>query len=488
VPSEPTSLPAPANAGPPGRRRMPGWLWPSLGGLAVAATALLFVAPMATSTMDAPSASSAPARIAGNGDATSTAAPMAAAEAPLEETEHKERAADMKPTAPMGGASAPMDQGLAAGRAAPAKDAASPATRSQLEALGYLDGTVAAGPAASAGTTRRDNTSHAASGAGDLALEGTGSTGDAAGADFAYGTRVSADKRVGTGGLLGGAEFESAELAESDALDTPPTDDVFADATVPAVVAPAPAAAARPEREAEPSADPAPVSQAPLRERPPRGRGADMETEEEGRGADRDDRDYADDDLSEDLDDEAAATGAAVTETVSRGGGGGFLRKSAPKARKAKRAEAPASTAPASEAPPPPRARNDADGDLAELRAAAWPLSAAPSTRGRAPAGWAAVDAARASGDTAALESALDALMRGPDDAVAQEAAWELARHHLQRGRRDLALVSIARGLERPGGHPISRARLLALQGEVLEQRGDPAGAKESYKRAVRSR
>jgi predicted negative regulator of RcsB-dependent stress response len=98
------------------------------------------------------------------------------------------------------------------------------------------------------------------------------------------------------------------------------------------------------------------------------------------------------------------------------------------------------------------------------------------------------VDAARQGGDTAALQSALDALIRGADDAVAQEAAWELARLDLQRGRRDLALVSIARGLGRPGGHPLAQSRLLALQGEVLEQRGDAAGAKESYRRAVRVR
>ena len=184
---------------------------------------------------------------------------------------------------------------------------------------------------------------------------------------------------------------------------------------------------------------------------------------------------------SGDLDGGAMATGAVVTETASRSGGGGSRRTTAPKARKARRAGV-------ADAEAPSPARDDAGGDLAALRAAAWPLSAPPSTRSRAPEGWATVDAARQGGDTAALQSALDALIRGADDAVAQEAAWELARLDLQRGRRDLALVSIARGLGRPGGHPLAQSRLLALQGEVLEQRGDAAGAKESYRRAVRVR
>lgn len=188
---------------------------------------------------------------------------------------------------------------------------------------------------------------------------------------------------------------------------------------------------------------------------------------------------------SGDLDDEAIATGAVVTENLS---GGGARRATAPKARKPRKARR--AGAADAEAPSPARddAGGDEGGDLAALRAAAWPLSAPPSTRGRAPEGWATVDAAREGGDTAALQSALDALIRGADDAVAQEAAWELARHDLQRGRRDLALVSIARGLGRPGGHPLAQSRLLALQGEVLEQRGDPTGAKESYRRAVRAR
>ena len=56
TPETMTPLASPANRGPTGKRP-PAWLWRSLGGLAVAATALLFVVPMATQTMEAPPAS-----------------------------------------------------------------------------------------------------------------------------------------------------------------------------------------------------------------------------------------------------------------------------------------------------------------------------------------------------------------------------------------------------------------------------------------------
>ena len=70
---------------------------------------------------------------------------------------------------------------------------------------------------------------------------------------------------------------------------------------------------------------------------------------------------------------------------------------------------------------------------------------------------------------------------------VRMDAAFRLARAHLDAGRSDLALVAVARGTGVSARPSLARARLLALRGEILELRGDPEGAAESYRQAIRA-
>jgi hypothetical protein len=472
VPETAEALPAPANTERP-RGRMPGWLWPSLGGIAVAATALLFVAPMATTTMDAPPVSTAPARFAD--EAEPAPAAMPAAQAPMEEAELEEARAATEPMRPRGGepgggsaGPAPLQRGepqlaatkdlakrdLADGGAVAAGDATG-----QLESLGYVDGATATATSAPAAGATRAGAGSAPAGSAEV-LDATTGSGDA----YAF----------GVGGLMGGADVPPADAApltqDAEFAGAGPEQDKRLDE--------APAEG----RAAAPSPDPEP---APARRRNQAADDKPAEPSADRGGAERS-NDRSDADLDDAIAYEEAEDMAVVTETVaSRGGGGRKSSKPRLAPRKSKRAEAPAAPA-AAEAPPPPAPSSGED--LSSLRAEAWPLTAPPSTRSAAPEAWAAVDRAQAAGDTAGTVAALETLLRGADDAMAQEAAWELARHHLRQGRRDLALVSVARGLERPGGHPVARSRLLALQGEILEQRGDTGGAAESYRRAIQAR
>ncbi len=69
-----------------------------------------------------------------------------------------------------------------------------------------------------------------------------------------------------------------------------------------------------------------------------------------------------------------------------------------------------------------------------------------------------------------------------------QYAAFELARRQAAAGLGDLALATLSAGLGRAGGDARRRSLLYAQQGEILEMRGDLAGAATSYKRAANLR
>ena len=131
--------------------------------------------------------------------------------------------------------------------------------------------------------------------------------------------------------------------------------------------------------------------------------------------------------------------------------------------------------------------RPDPGASLSDLRQKAWPLSPAPDVSRRGAdvaAAYAVADAALARGDTAAMVAALGPLLDHADPDVVMDAAQRIARQQLSAGQTDLALATIAKGLSKGGGSRNLRARLLALQGEVLERRGDPEGAMQSYERA----
>lgn len=366
-----------SGAPPAARRRLPAWVWPSVGGIAIAATAVLFVAPIARQTMDAPPAG--PAMSGPDAEQTPPTAPEAAVP-------------EMQTT-----------QGP-------------PADKSATQVAAAASARAGSGPA------------------------GLGTRGGAA---------------AGSGSSQDSPSFES--LSPTGAA--PPE----------RMVAAAPPDRRPPE---EPAADASPP--------PPRPETLPRPLTQTG----------AAEDLGA-LDAASAPEATGRTRRRARARGGSRRRAPDGEVLEAERTR-PAAASPAASGPRPDSASGEdesaAAADLASLRAAAWSLQAAPSTRSADPDGWSTADRARKDGDASALARALDALLQGPDAAVAQEAAWELARHHLGSGRRDRALDAIAKGLERAGGHRMARSRLFALRGEILEQTGDPGGARIAYQRAIRAR
>ena len=398
TPETMTPLASPANRGPTGKRP-PAWLWRSLGGLAVAATALLFVVPMATQTMEAPPASDQAPRYK-----------VAGAAQPMEESDRQTESVVELEAAVEDGfeGSAPVEQPLHAPSPAPPPPPA------------------AAPKASSSGFSTRGRTDRSLS------------------ESMSGGVAMPAEPSVGGGAM--------------------------------SVAAAPPAPSAGASTQTAPDAAPAPKGATAARDTYGSARGASAAAPEAAEP-------------------EPASFGLAEEEALDAGveaDRSGAPRRSASRSnrpRKQKRTRAPAAeSAPADDAVLGDAADVPEENDLTALRAAAWMGGAPPSTRTITPAAWEAVERARATSDVAAETAALEALLDTSDPAIAQEAAGMLTQLHLTAGRTDLALAAIARGLARPGGHPAARPWLLALQGDVLSRRGDLAGARESYRRAVAAR
>ncbi len=480
-----------AEAEAPPRRRLPVWLYPSVAGLAMAAIALLFVAPSAEEAMQAPAA------------ASTAEASWAGVE---EEAEAGGLAQERKPAERAGGATRPASG--ARREVAPAKDAApappppaptaTPVAASepmavgglvseqrdaedQLAALGYVetaaDGARPADPAPEPEPAAKAAASKPPPGRTAPGASREGSLGRA--------DRVE-DRNTGGGWVLADGEREGEGALNTGIGDTAGRgrgsaantgDWGGADAntgswnTGPVAAAPAGGAAAA----GQPAFDETVVV-------------AGLEAEEDVRGSYRYDNDL-----------EATAS---AEEAVGRTRGGeeahrdpvGQDRRQAsrtrePKARKRAEERADLPAAPA-EAPRPATQAAAGDDDapeenerrLDDLRTAAAVPAQASDARLMFPDAYVALDRAT---DGAQQARALEDMLAHPSPIVAQDAAYRLARLHLGQGRRDLALAAIARGLGRAGGRGADRARLLGLRGEIMEQMGDEKGATMSYEQAI---
>ncbi len=128
------------------------------------------------------------------------------------------------------------------------------------------------------------------------------------------------------------------------------------------------------------------------------------------------------------------------------------------------------------------------DEDLASLRRKAQALVAPARPTPRSPgevAAYAALDAARTQEDQQAQRAALRSLGASVQPAVVADAHLQLAALARERGETGQALAFVARGLGTPGVRGAWRSALLAAQGSLLEERGDPEGAMRSYRRAL---
>ncbi len=127
---------------------------------------------------------------------------------------------------------------------------------------------------------------------------------------------------------------------------------------------------------------------------------------------------------------------------------------------------------------------------LDALRSQAWPLGASPDvTIGRpdVAAAHAAAAQADAQGDAAAWLAAMRPLLGHADDVVAQDAAIRIARRQLSQGQARAALATVELGLRR-GSSGALAARLYTLQGQAWERLGAAESAAGSYQRAIQAR
>lgn len=151
-------------------------------------------------------------------------------------------------------------------------------------------------------------------------------------------------------------------------------------------------------------------------------------------------------------------------------------------------------------APPPPAAaasgaaaredvvtRSPRAAPIERLRAEAQPIKRPPDLAKRHPDLAPTYEQLRAARGDAVIPLARP-LLGYADPDVGQDAAFRIATVHLAAGRTDEALAILAHGLGRGGAAPYFRSRLLALQGEVLERRGDEEGARQSYQDAILAR
>lgn len=418
----------------PATRRLPTWLVPSLGAAAVAATALLLVVPMRGRLAEAPS-------------------PFDAAE----------RMATPAPAPPM--ASAP------AARPPAAATEASPTDAPAAEPLA-LEPDGAAAPADATLDTLRDDRVEARAGAGSVALPVAGAT---------AGDAVEAAGGPGARQAQGGEAAREAKASSSPVEEAPLADDELrADAPAAAL---APATTGSSAAWSESDAD-----QEGLERQAGSSSGRARAEESLGQSAER--RKSADRGGLLSSKKEAAAVAQApapAAEAPSRSA----PASAADLADEAELAEAPAPPQQAGPTlPSPATAAGPAGLSLAQLRAAAWPLGGFPDpTVGRpdVAAAHAAAAEADAQGDPAGFVAALRPLLSHASADVALDAGYRIARRQQANGDLSGALVTVNQALAR-GGAGLQRARLLALQGELHERRGDPERAADSYRAAVQAR
>ncbi|MFH1465305.1 MAG: tetratricopeptide repeat protein, partial [Pseudomonadota bacterium] len=210
---------------------------------------------------------------------------------------------------------------------------------------------------------------------------------------------------------------------------------------------------------------------------------------------------------AEELDDRGASQDASGYEAAAEAG----MRLREPRAQRssagavgrhaAEEAEAPPPAAPAAAqaapAPAPEPVLTELENDGADaLRSQANPLdyrgdwylrepSLDPTTRAAVAAAFAKAQSAIVAGDVAGAVAALSPLLASPHPMVAQDAAFRLATLQLQSGQIEMASATVRRGLAASGSPTVFRSRLLALQGSILEERGRPAEAVDSYRQAV---
>ncbi|MCB9780684.1 MAG: hypothetical protein H6742_19105 [Alphaproteobacteria bacterium] len=499
-------LAAAANQRPARRRGLPAWAIPGLGAVAVAATALLFVVPGAREAMDAPTPFSAAETLDAKreaaatetttkGPAAQTATPAAAADpAPAERKNALEKEVQRAGEAVEEAEEDAWDGAegeLGGGRAQRQKSA----ELEDLGAVGYLDdvagGTAGLGNVGSAGLTTGSTSAGRramdesivetavaqpkaetrASGAAPPAPPVTASPGrsysppteadaparDAAFAEPPTGTAVAGGGAAASGATASGDAWGPADEAGYDARYDSRNEVDELDASA---VATRTEAADLESAEAESSRRrPTPPRLSPAKEsdrKPLSGGGKkkDLAPASAPAAEPAGSRWSADADLAEEqapaLDDADPTYGTGSASTAQ--GGDGL--------------------------------------DLAGLRSAANPVGALPDVTLGRPDVAAVHQAARDAdgrGDDAGYIAALRPLLGHGTVAVAQDAAWRIARRQTSLGQLSAARSTIATGLGRGTTGPWA-SRLYALQGELAERQGEAAGAAEAYRRAIQAR
>jgi len=129
---------------------------------------------------------------------------------------------------------------------------------------------------------------------------------------------------------------------------------------------------------------------------------------------------------------------------------------------------------------------------MTDLRTeAARSFQAAPDVTAGRPelaAAYAAADALVAQQELSAARAVLDPFRRSSDPDVVLDVAWRRCVLHLQQGFVVPAIAALDEGLQVVGGDTRLRARALYQKGQLLERRGDVAGATAAYAEAARLR
>jgi tetratricopeptide (TPR) repeat protein len=128
---------------------------------------------------------------------------------------------------------------------------------------------------------------------------------------------------------------------------------------------------------------------------------------------------------------------------------------------------------------------------LDQLRSSAWSLQPLPDIGARHPELAAAYAAAEAEWSAGRMDVAVELLSQfayHSDPDVVLDMTWKHAQMRYRMGEILGALEVIARGLLSAGGDPLLRSRLYALQGQLLERRGQPEEAIRAYRMAVEVR
>ena len=128
---------------------------------------------------------------------------------------------------------------------------------------------------------------------------------------------------------------------------------------------------------------------------------------------------------------------------------------------------------------------------LDRLRASAWSLQPVPDVGAKYPELATAYTAADAEWNAGRMDSALGMLApfaAHPDPDVVLDVTWNHAQMRYRMGEVLGALEVVEKGLRVSGGNSLLRSRLYALQGQLLERRGQPEQAILSYRQAIEVR